>query len=223
MNRESAGVYGHPTIKPFIGGQPVLNTGEIIALIGFFVTVIGWIVTGLFQRVLWLKQRKSELELAQLRQQYDRDNEKRGYLVPSRMDMIDDMASWVEDGWGIRLEAERLNRLPFIVRMLGNYYSQAISPLNAQLDQWVLRGRKYIALAKEYDPQSPPDQKWQWGTLPLPNDLPTILEALQTEVVSGVKDKQQGRAVPKVYGLTNQLHDAAIRAIERVRDHLATQ
>lgn len=199
-----------------------LTTSEIISLIALFVTIVGWLVTGLFQRAILQNQNEAQRELAELREEYDFDREKRGYLVPAKLTALDDMVNWVEEGWKIRLEAERLNQLPFAARILGVYKSR-IGPLNDRLDKWVVSGPKHIDLAKNYDPQYSPAQKWEWGSEPFPDDLPSILEALQTEVISGVEEKQRGRQVPKIYGLTNRLHLAAIHAIERIREQLTSQ
>ena len=198
-----------------------MSTTEILGLVTLIITLAGWGATYLIQRGIQASQNAAQRDITQLQHSFALDQERRRYLVPSRLQQIDSLAEWVDEGITLWLDAKMVNQRADADRAA---YGKDIDPVLGRLDAWILGGSRHHAFARQFDPSYSLDaSEWEWGTKPLPEDLPRLLISFQLEVGLKVKEKlvhPDKREVERAdtTNATREVYEAILSAAERLRE-----
>ena len=200
-----------------------MSTAEIITLIGivvvFFTTIFGWLFTYRTQRAIQNSQLSAARDLAQLQNQLTFRREQTQLLISDKLEGLKEIEDWIQLGREIYLEAyshsQRTDaRLPD-TRAMTTY--ESVGP---KLRELRAKAPRYYYLSRLWDPLSPHAKKWQWGETEAPEDLAQILWFYEDEASDQVADALFGpdaRERPLIEDQFHGLHEAAVRAIERLK------
>jgi len=199
-----------------------MSVTDILTLIGILVvlltTIASWKSTRRTQESILEKQTEAASELAMLEHRLSTDREIRARFLNDGLSALTEMDQWFQIGRQVYLQAVQLE----IER--GSSLSEKDSKQIHQLYEGIglIRSKapRLLYLAKIHDPQTESAPKWQWGTEPFPSDLYQIINAFEDEVVDQFFQAMQGekeRGRPFVAGQFEAIHEAAIRALDRVK------
>jgi hypothetical protein len=206
-----------------------VSTTESIALIGmilvFLTTVVGWLFTYRTQKAIQVAQLSAAKDLAHLEDQLTSRREQAQLMIADRLEILKEIEGWIQLGREIYLEAyghsqRGDSRLPD-ARALAMY--ESVGP---KLRELRAKAPRYYYLARLWDPISSLASKWQWGTAEPPEDLPQVLWFYEDEVSDQVGDAlfgPRGRERPFIEDQFHGLHEAAIRAIERLNSQTVSK
>jgi|GEM_PF-1952461 hypothetical protein len=180
------------------------------------VTIIGWVVVGGFQILLANGQ-------AKLQHHFSLQEEKRRYLLPTRLELLGQLDKWFDDGVAIWADALYLATL---AKSNPTASAQQQPQLFQRIKNWTVAATRFQAFVRMYDPLFKPDTPdWNWSSTPVPDDMPHILSAFRDEVTGAVTDLQKD---PNTYlhgnddniKILTDVYRASVTATDRLRERL---
>jgi hypothetical protein len=199
-----------------------MTDANLIALGMLFITALGWLVNFLVQMSVLQQQHKTQVALAALQQQAELDKEKRAYDVKYKLNALDRVADWLDQGM------KQVLGLIQIVSALKNLeepdeaFLEALTKHMPGYNGWLAQVAPLAASIKRHDPLAP-------STLSIPvaagaavSDLPHSLFRFAGEaadLTTAIKDFSQS-AVQACLDQTLASYDEAYQHLERVRMHI---
>ena len=211
-----------------------MTPGEIINLAGIVlvavVTTIGWVATYLGQHEIVEKQSEAQRGLAKLQEQFVREREARQFFIPEKLGHLAEIAAWFDQG----------NRLLFNIKGMSNWPKDVPEPLSnryvvmwdsflQEYRDWRVSSSKHLTRANLYDPieVEPFDPRtFDTAAQTLPKNLGGLvgfffLQANERLTVAFIPDHKPRLSLSDI--LSREIHEAALIALQRVREHIVKQ
>ena len=206
-----------------------MSTAEAITVVGIvvviFTTVAGWIFTYRAQRKIQDSQLSAQRGLAELQDRLTFRREQAQLLIDDRLEGLKEIANWIQLGREIYLEAythsQRASPSLPAEQALSMY--ESVGPRLLELRA---NAPKYYYLARLWDPKSSGAQRWKWGEFEAPVDLPQLIRFYEDEVSDQVSEALLGpdaRERPFIEDQFHGLHEASVRAVERLKEEAASK
>jgi len=198
----------HDTL--ILAGNAAPTTIQYITLA---ITALGWIVTAFFQRQLYLLQSKTQKQLADQQERYNRDRELREYLLPERLATLKEIQQWFTDGFAIFQQAPKPPFGPASQERRMDAWRRAID--------W---GNMLVLLmpwAMFNDPYPPGSSIWTPESGLPSNRMVDLMYALRYIVIRQVNPDPSPPDLPLPTGqLIEEIRIDAFDAVERVRSRI---
>ena len=183
-----------------------MTLNEKIMFIGlvvtFLTTVVGWIFVA-------RSQHNSQESITKLQEKFAMDREVRQYTLPNKMEVLNDMIEWFNQGNQLDFDARKL-LAPLSPLDTAQDYENNKQTLRLSFGTWQKLQLQYIAMAEQYDPMG------KQGNLPrLVTAFGwTIALSVQSVIIIDVYLDQ-----PSEYDV-KKLYDAGLAEIEIVKHNL---
>ncbi len=204
-----------------------MSTAEAISLIATIVllltTITGWIFTYRAQLAIQKSQVTASRDLASLQDMLVFYREQTQTLVREKLAALQEIADWVEEGRSIYLDCLTEHEKDGNV-IRPSFTLEEQQAISARVGKLRARAPRYYYLARLWDPLAETASEWQWGTFSAPIDLAQIISAYENEVLDQFAEAFLGpeaRIHPYIDDQFYGLHEAAVRAIERLKQHVA--
>ncbi len=204
------------------------------------ITLIGIIITFLTTIAGWFFTYRVQLNILKEQSDYQYHKEQQKILTEDNLVFLKDLQAWYEKGRKIYLGAMSISPLEMEklesantndderITILRKTIAQIKEAKHITSDFSELRAEtpRLLYLAKIYDPLAINAPLWEWGNTNPPKDLPQLIDNFENEVLDQIYEMlygESGRAYPNVHDQFHMLHEAGIRAIERIKSHIVFQ
>jgi len=194
-----------------------------LTLIGILVvlvtTAVGWIFTYQTQAAIRRAQTKADQDLAVLQSQLATSRDLSLRLIDDRLSVLSDLEAWAQLGRELFLDAQSFAA----AKDRGRTAQEILTfrdRVHPRLRTIRAEAPRLYYLAKTWSALPEGATRWQWGSKPLPSDLPQLMNAYEDEILDQVFEGLLGasqRDHPFIENQSYEIHEALVKAIQSTK------